>query len=196
MSLRRRKPFPVHRMKMPSDLQGVPNGNVPADLLRGIKPSGRLHHCAARGWVALSDMAAREGLQLAQVGDYRPLAQQEALFMQRMRDYPDAKRARQVTRTYRGKVWYLHVGAPVATPATSNHGYGLAIDAALRLKKGRVVSIATRPKGARRSGLDFLLEHAVSLGWSWELQVEPWHLRWYAGDRVPTMVILNEIRER
>ena len=181
---------------MPSDLQGVPNGNVPADLMRKILPSGQLHHCAARGWAALSDLASREGLQLAQVGDYRSLAQQEALFMQRMRDYPDAKRAKQVTRTYRGKIWYLHVGAPVATPATSNHGYGLAIDAALRLKQGSVVSITTRPKGARRSGLEFLLEHALPLGFSWELQVEPWHLRWYAGDKIPMMVILNEQRAR
>lgn len=194
MSLIRRKPFPIVRMKMPSDLQGVPNGNVPADLMRDILPSGRLHHCAARGWAALSNLASEEGLRLAQVGDYRSLVQQEGLFAQRMREFPDAKRAEQVTRTYRGKVWYLHVGAPVATPATSNHGYGLAIDAALRLKDGSVVSITSRPKAARRSGLDFLLEHAVLFGWSWELQSEPWHLRWYGGDKIPQMVILDEAK--
>jgi len=196
MSLLKRKAFPVIKMRMPDDLLGIRNGDIPADLMKGIRPSGRLHHHAARGWEALSAAAAREGLELAQVGDYRPLAQQEALFMERMREYPDAKRKEQVTRTYRGEVWYLHVGAPVATPATSNHGYGLAIDAALRLKNGTVVSITSKPKSARRSGLDFLLEHAVSLGFSWELQSEPWHLRWYAGDKLPAMVIQHETGQR
>jgi hypothetical protein len=66
----------------------------------------------------------------------------------------------------------------------------LAIDAALKTKgkNGGVVSISTKPKVAKRSGLQFLLAEAQTLGWSWELQSEPWHLRYVAGDKTPERV--------
>lgn len=181
--------LPIGKVRMPADLKGVENGKLPNDLLRPIKPSGRMHHRAALGWAALQILARREGLELAHVGDYRPYEQQLSLFMSRMNDFPNAKVAEQTTRKFDGKVWYLHTGAPVATPATSNHGWGLAIDAALKLANGQVVSITTAPKKAKRSGLDFLLEYAEPCGFSWELQSEPWHIRWIVGDQVPTLVM-------
>lgn len=183
------RPLPIAKVVMPSDLKKVENGKLSADLLRPIKPSGRMHHKAAIGWGVLQAVAAEEKLQLVHVGDYRPYEQQLSLFMQRMKDYPNAKVANQTTRKFDGKTWYLHVGAPVATPATSNHGWGLAIDAALKLKRGEIVSITTKPKAARRSGLDFLLEWAEPCGFSWELQSEPWHIRWVCGDNLPQVVI-------
>lgn len=183
------RPLPIAKVKLPSDLKKVENGKLPADLLRPIKPSGRMHHKAAIGWSVLQDLAASERLNLVHVGDYRPYEQQLSLFMQRMKDYPNAKTHEQTTRKFDGKTWYLHVGAPVATPATSNHGWGLAIDAALRLKSGEIVSITTKPKAAARSGLDFLLEWAEPCGFSWELQSEPWHIRWVVGDDLPPLVI-------
>ncbi len=174
--------LPVVPVKLPADLRGVPNGELPPRLLRLIEPSGRLHHYAAASWEMLREEAAKERLTLAQVGDYRPLDQQVALFRSRMRPFPDAKRETQVTRRWNGEVWYLHTGAPVATPGTSNHGLGLAIDAALRLKNGTVVSITTKPPKAKRSGLEFLAEWAPRLGWSWEIpKVEPWHIRYVTG---------------
>lgn len=180
--------LPVVPVKLPPDLRGVKNGEVPANLLRRIEPSGRLHHWAAESWEMLRQRAAAENLVLAQVGDYRPLDQQVALFKQRMRPFPDAKRQTQVTRRWNGEVWYLHTGAPVATPGTSNHGLGLAIDAALRLPNGTVVSITQRPKRAKRSGLEFLAEWGPRLGWSWEIpKVEPWHIRYVTG-RPPAVV--------
>lgn len=185
----RRQKLPIVKVRLPSDLRGVQNGRLPADLLQAIRPSGRLHHRAALGWAVLQSKAAAEGLKLVHVGDYRPYEQQLALFMQRMRDYPNAKVATQTTRKFDGKTWYLHVGAPVATPSTSNHGWGLAIDAALQLKKGQVVNILAKPRRASRSGLDFLLEWAPACGFSWELQSEPWHLRWVVGDALPKVVI-------
>jgi hypothetical protein len=33
------------------------------------------------------------------------------------------------------------------------------------------------------------VDHAGEFGWSWELQSEPWHLRYVAGDEVPAAVI-------
>ena len=186
--------LPIAKVVMPADLKKVENGKLPESLLRPIKPSGRMHHRAAIGWGVLQDLAAAEKLNLCHVGDYRPYDQQLSLFMSRMKDYPNAKVAQQTTRTFQGKTWYLHVGAPVATPATSNHGWGLAIDAALKTKQG-VVSISTRPPKAARSGLDFLLEWAPQVGFSWELQSEPWHIRWVAGDTLPPVVIEHLARK-
>ena len=176
--------LPVAKMVLPQDLKGCENGKLPKSLLRRIAPSGQLHHYAATSWMMLRELAAEEGLDLVHVGDYRPYEQQVALFMSRMKRFPDAKRNVQVTRIFNGEKWFLHVGAPVATAGTSNHGWGLAIDAALRTKAG-VVTISTKPKGAKRSGLEFLLAEAPALGWSWEVQVEPWHIRYVAGDKTP-----------
>jgi hypothetical protein len=36
--------------------------------------------------------------------------------------------------------------------------------------------------------LEWLLANADWFGFSWELQSEPWHLRYYVGDRVPLKV--------
>ena len=187
MAFGRRVPvggLPVAKMVLPQDLKGCENGKLPKSLLRPISPSGQMHHYAATSWMMLRELAAEEGLDLVHVGDYRPYAQQVALFMSRMKPFPDAKRNVQVTRIFNGEKWFLHVGAPVATPGTSNHGWGLAIDAALKTKAG-VVTISTKPKGAKRSGLEFLLAEAPALGWSWELQSEPWHIRYVAGDKTP-----------
>ena len=187
MAFGRRVPvggLPVAKMVLPQDLKGCENGKLPSGLLRRIAPSGQMHHYAATSWMMLRELAAEEGLDLMHVGDYRPFEQQVALFMSRMKRFPDAKKNVQVTRIFNGEKWFLHVGAPVATPGTSNHGWGLAIDAALKTKAG-VVTISTKPKGAKRSGLEFLLAEAPALGWSWELQSEPWHIRYVAGDKTP-----------
>lgn len=174
--------LPVVPVKLPADLKGIPNGELPKRLLKPIEPSGRLHHFAADAWAWLREKAAQENLVLAQVGDYRPLDQQVALFKTRMRPFPDAKRKTQVTRRWNGETWYLHVGAPVATPGTSNHGFGLAVDAALMLKNGTVVSITATPPRAKRSGLAFLAQWAPQVGFSWEIpKVEPWHIRYVTG---------------
>lgn len=175
--------LPISPLLLPTDLADVPNGKVPERLLTAIKPSGKLHHFAAESWQRLQYAAAHEGLDLVHVGDYRTISAQEHLFLLRMRTYPDAKRTTQTTRTWQGKTWYLHTGAPVATPGTSNHGLGLAIDCALRVN-GQSVSITAKPDGAFRSGLQFLRKCAPDLGWSWELQSEPWHLRYVLGRRL------------
>jgi LAS superfamily LD-carboxypeptidase LdcB len=182
--------LPIAKLVMPKDLKACQNGKLPANLLRPIAPSGRMHHIAAVSWAMLQELAAKEGLNLVHVGDYRPFNQQLSLFQSRMKPFPDVKKTTQVVRTFNGAKWYLHNGAPVATPGTSNHGWGLAIDAALKTKgkNGGVVSISTKPRVAKRSGLQFLLAEAQTLGWSWELQSEPWHLRYVAGDKTPERV--------
>ena len=178
------KKLPVSRLIMPADLRECSNGELPASLLRKISPSGKMHHLAAQSWAVLQELAEKEGFKLVHVGDYRPYSQQLSLFKSRMKPYPNAKKDKQTVRTFEGKKWYLHNGAPVATPGTSNHGWGLAIDVAVKGKIG-VVSVSTKFKPSGKSALDFLLREAQSLGWSWELQSEPWHIRYVAGDKIP-----------
>ena len=174
--------LPIRKLIMPKDLAGIQNGKLPNKLLTKIAPSGRMYWQAAPSWAKLQELARLEGLELVHVGDYRPFKQQRQLFLARMKPYPNAKVAKQTVRTWRNKPWYLHNGAPVATPGTSNHGWGLAIDAALKVD-GKVVNISTKPKDCKRSGLAFLLKVAPELGWSWELQSEPWHIRYVLGDK-------------
>ena len=73
--------------------------------------------------------------------------------------------------------------APVATPGASNHGLGIAVDVCIW--NGReCVGITTDERV-----WSWLKANAISLGWSWELQDEPWHLRHYPGtDRVTQRV--------
>jgi LAS superfamily LD-carboxypeptidase LdcB len=80
---------------------------------------------------------------------------------------------KQKPRIYQGKLWYLKKGmAPMAVPGTSNHNWGIAIDIA----------------NASGKRLDWLLANADKFGFSWELQSEPWHLRYVCGDAVPEAV--------
>jgi LAS superfamily LD-carboxypeptidase LdcB len=174
--------LPIIKPTLPRDLKNRKNGQIPQHLLTRIEPSGVMHHRAADAWRALRAIGRLEGLTLGHVGDYRTYEKQVGLFMDRMRTYPDAKRTKQTTRRWKGQVWYLHVGAPVAVPGTSNHGWGLAIDAALRLVDGSVTTITAKPRGARRTGLEFLRAEGPSLGWFWELESEPWHIRYVSGD--------------
>ena len=56
------KLLPISKVKTPKDLRRAQNGALSADLLRPIKPSGRIHHQAAIGWGVLQDLAAAEKL--------------------------------------------------------------------------------------------------------------------------------------
>jgi LAS superfamily LD-carboxypeptidase LdcB len=104
---------------------------------------------------------------------YRPYSVQEAVFLQRYTKTPLAGRP---TRTWNGATWYLKPGlAPLATPGTSNHGWGCAVDIWNVGQNGR---------------LEWLLAHFDEFGWSWEVQSEPWHIRYVLGESLPSGVNL------
>lgn len=102
-------------------------------------------------------------------GAYRTLNQQINLFFQRYETPPVPGRP---TRTYLGRTYSLKAGmASAATPGTSNHGFGAAVDLEVIADKGP-------PRGVYGSGAwEWLLANAIPYGLSWELQDEPWHLR-------------------
>jgi LAS superfamily LD-carboxypeptidase LdcB len=62
--------------------------------------------------------------------------------------------------------------APLAVPGTSNHNLGIAVDIA----------------NASGKRLEWMLANAHKYGFSWELQSEPWHIRYVAGDDIPEAV--------
>ena len=168
--------LPVRRLVVPPILKKYPNGDLPLDILRPIKPFGHLYVTAAASWTAMKQAAKKDGVILkptSVVDAYRPLTVQRSVFYQR---YSTTKIDGRPTRTYNGKTWWLKPGfAPLASPGTSNHGLGLAVD------------VANYGSEAR---LEWLLENADRFGWSWEVQSEPWHIRYVLGDDLPEGVQL------
>lgn len=168
--------LPIVKVQLCDHLKGVKPGELPQELLRGIEGKGKLHHCAADAYEAMDAAANAEGIDLSpssQADTYRSLETQEYGFYQRHTDNPNKKLLKQKPRIYKGKAWYLRKGmAPMAVPGTSNHNLGIAIDIA----------------NASGKRLEWMLKNAQRFGFSWELQSEPWHLRYVAGNATPEAV--------
>jgi LAS superfamily LD-carboxypeptidase LdcB len=168
--------YPVVPVKLCSCLKGVKPGELPAKLLRGIEGKGKLHHCAADAYEAMDAAANAAGIDLSptsQADTYRSLETQEYGFYQRYTDTPKPALMKQKPRIYKGKAWYLKKGmAPMAVPGTSNHNLGIAIDI----------------KDATGNRLAWLLANEHLYGFSHELDSEPWHIRYVAGDNIPDAV--------
>jgi LAS superfamily LD-carboxypeptidase LdcB len=180
--------LPIAPAVLPSDLNGQPNGNLDISLLVPLHERGKLHHLAARAWRALVVEAGKQGLPLTFTygGMYRPYADQESLFRQR---YTTSYIAGASRKWWNNQWWYLRPGnAMAATPGTSNHGLGLAIDTAFDkdpsdgLGPDDAVAITGHPQ------FGWFRDNVARFGFSFELQSEPWHIRYVAGDAVPTAV--------
>jgi len=172
---------------MPSDLMGVDNGEIPANLLRPLKGSpGQLHHEAATAFNCLQLAAYFAGIELKPVSPadtYRPYTAQQRLFKQRYSTTPTGRQP-EVTRTWNKTKFYLKKGvAPSATPGTSNHGWGLAVD----------ISSASGARLAWMLGKDIWSSPVVQYGFSWEVKeganAESWHIRYVCGDTPPAKVL-------
>ena len=163
--------FPIRPVRMPSDLADKSNGQLPDSILADV-PGGRLHHIAAKAYIAMREAAAKDGITLdptSPVDTYRTLEIQTATFLKRY----DHERRPSTPKQWRGQLWWLKPGfAGSAVPGTSNHGWGLAIDIA-------------NTSGSR---LDWLLANAGKYGFSWETQSEAWHIRYVLGDDHPATV--------
>lgn len=185
--------FPVSAVTIPANLGGQTNGKLPPNLLAYTGMPGRtssqLHTQALRSWKAMAAKVLElfaETLTVTSIPDaYRSYAVQEATFLQRYTTVPLAGRPSKVWNGVR--YWQKPGTAMSAVPGTSNHGWGLAIDACLwRLVDGtyRTVGIT-----ANAPMFDWLLGHADDYGFSWEAQSEPWHLRLFTGDKTPQAVL-------
>ena len=182
--------FPIVKVIKPSNLRGVTNGDLPEGLLRSVGKGGLLHVNAARAFEALRADAEMHGFALTYTwgGTYRTLQSQISLFERRYdKEFVEGRNVKTGSRTWNGvKYWKRSGVAAAATPGTSNHGWGLAIDMALDSDR----SDGLDPDDAVYIGpaLNYLFINAERFGFSWELQSEPWHLRYVKGDEIPQAV--------
>lgn len=185
--------FPVLPLVRPSILDGRANGRLPDQILRTVPgvPGGApatLVVPAARAWNALQHAALTAGHVLDPSSSYRTYDAQERLFRARYQTTPiktsDIKR-------WQGRSWYKLPGVPVtAAPGTSNHGNGLAVDTGEERDgdaPGEPLDSAT---------LAWLIANEHRFGFSHEIQSEPWHIRYVAGDRIPPAILEFEEAQR
>lgn len=166
--------YPKPRLVLPNDLTGASNGRIPLSLLIPVEGGGSLHWLCAWHWMTLVGHAKQDGISLTYSpgGTYRTFSQQERLFFQRFT--PGYVKGR-VNKLYNGKWYTLRPGmAQAAVPGTSNHGYGLAIDVALGAQP-------TQAQALTQDAINWLLWVAPHHGFGWELDSEPWHIRYYRG---------------
>ena len=118
-----------------------PNGGIPAENLRPIAGDGRLIPAAAAAWNAMAaHIYAKTGQKIAPKGPYSSY------------------------RTYQMQVEMKRIyGSNAATPGTSQHGWGLAVDTA----HDAVINAYGAPFGWQKKWSDA----------SWE----PWHFSYAAG---------------
>lgn len=181
--------LPVRAVKHPRVLHGKSNGRLPRSILVTVAGQAggadvTLVEPAARAWAAMAAAAAEAGhvLKIGWVNSaYRPYSDQERIF--RARYYPSMFG----TRSWQGKRWRKHKGvAAAAVPGTSNHGWALAVDV------GEESDGDAGTESLDAGTLSWLKIHAHRFGWSWEIQSEPWHLRYWAGDVIPKSVLEYE----
>jgi LAS superfamily LD-carboxypeptidase LdcB len=181
--------LPIAPLSLPANLASQANGQIDPSLMIAIHPRGTLHTLAARAFAALVSDAGNRGLPLTFTygGCYRTYDDQEKLFRQRYTVSPIAGAAR---KWWQNQWWYLRPGnATAATPGTSNHGLGLAIDTAFDtdptdgLGPDDAASIVSHPM------FGWFMQAVGYYGFSFELQSEPWHIRYVAGDAIPQGVL-------
>lgn len=205
--------LPVIEVTKPSDLAGTENGRLMPNQLSPIYlpgvGMGTLHPLAKQAfdWLFFTVKMER-GLQMTATtngDDYRSYEMQYNLFVQRYT--PNYIILRNVREDQRigpdGRIWYKRRGvAAAASPGRSNHGWGLALDCALWMQTKpnvwKITSITTdkslyewlwkpnQVEGPWRIGTG---SNAESFGLSWEIQSEPWHLRYWCGDMIPKRIL-------
>jgi hypothetical protein len=126
-------------MTPPPELVGYGNGHIPAAALEPIgQGNHRLYAPAARAWMACVEAARADGIDLTITDSYRSFDQQVDLVQRK---------------------GLTSNGGYGATPGTSNHGWGLAVDADI-----------TAPRT-----LDWMHANAWKFGYVEAVAREPWH---------------------
>jgi len=173
--------LPITPLKLPAELRGVTNGNLPASLLVdcGI-PGFKMSPRAAAAMKALVAAATAAGFKVRATGTYRSRAAQESLFLAR---YTRTELPGRPSKVWNGvRYWQRPGTAEVAVPSNSNHGTAIAVDFAETADSGSGV------KSVSPAFVAWLVKNAARFGYSAELQSEPWHWRYVAGDNVPAEV--------
>jgi peptidoglycan hydrolase-like protein with peptidoglycan-binding domain len=157
---------------IPAWVKQFGNGKIPLDKMVQVVPGTSspwkyLIPEAAERWRAFQAAAAGAGFTLTNNGGYRSYEQQVSEFERRYQLTPTSFG----TRAWQGKTYYLKSGDMfhLASPGTSNHGYGAAIDMGLDAD-------APNARPVDQAFLDWAKNTAVSFGFSWE-NYEKHHIR-------------------
>lgn len=192
--------LPVRPVVMPSTLKGVENGKLPSHLLTEIGvPGALMERTAARAFRAMLGEMRKLGFDPRQVGHYRTYQQQVNLFLSRYepvsqavfsstpstrrKQWPEAPSLGHPSEWWVKKLINGKYPATAAVPGRSNHGVGLALDLA------EEYDADSSPDSIRQQWVDWLVANAHRYGISAELQSEPWHWRYVAGDVIPQAVL-------
>jgi len=181
--------LPIRTVVRPAVLGDQLNGKLPDTILvdtpgQAGGPTVRLVAPAARAWRALCAAALSAGhvLKATSTADsYRTYEVQERVFRER---YTTTFIGSAPVRIWNGVRWYQRAGvAPAAVPGTSNHGWGLAVDT------GEERDGDTGTETMDADTLAWLVGNEGRFGFSHELEPEPWHIRYWAGDAIPQAVL-------
>lgn len=108
------------------------NGLIPLSAMSQLSTGGYLLANAAAAFETWRVQARTAGFDMRPTSNsdaFRSLAVQEAIFFARYSRTDYGRRTNGAVKTYRGVVYYLKPGfAVAATPGSSNHGKGLAVD--------------------------------------------------------------------
>lgn len=189
--------LPIKAVVKPSTLNNRTNGQLPAEILTLIGVgSAVMELTAARAFRAMFHFARAIGFVVKEVGDYRSFMEQLNLFLSRYKpvSYTVYANTPSAHRKYWGQaggygytsVYWVKKDFSLATaavPGTSNHGWGLALDIAEETDGD------PGPEGITPAFVNWLVVNADRFGICAELQSEPWHWRYYAGDAIPQAVL-------
>lgn len=180
----------------PIGLDFKSNGLLRPEALRQSMAPGygmfSLHPLASRAFDVLQfNCWHQTGQQLTVTSladGYRNYQRQEQTFLARHVDRYNPLTCQNVTRFWQGRTWWLKRGmAMAAVPGTSNHGWGLALDAALWVETSpgtfKIQSVASN-----RWLFAWLENNVADHGFAWNNRTEPWHLEYFAGDAIPEAV--------
>ena len=192
--------LPITPLVMPSTLRGQQNGKLPPELLTEIGvPGAVMERTAARAFRAMLAEMRAGGFNPRQVGHYRTFQQQLNLFLSRYQEaslstfnstagahrkqWNDAPKHGYSSIYWVKKLINGKYPATASTPGFSNHGWGLAADLA------EEYDTDSTPDPIRSQWVTWLVNNARRYGISAELQSEPWHWRYVAGDAIPQAVL-------
>lgn len=187
-----------HPITYPSGVDVASNGRLRDDQLRQSMAPGhgmvQLHPLASRAFDVLQFNCWHEtGQQLTVVSKadaYRSYERQRATFLARYTQTYNPLTTTTNVKVWEGTRWYQRRGvAMAASPGTSNHGWGLAFDAAWWVENPLTHSWSIKAVTSNRLAFAWLELNAIDHGFAWNNRTEAWHMEYFAGDAVPQRVL-------
>lgn len=195
----------------PSTSSQYLNGQFPSTALtqvKNVQTKCLMDLTAARAFEACFDLAIKMiGVSIKDVGDFRTFQEQLDLFVDKGpgtpgRYIPVSQTTYNNTSSLHRKIWgdarfygyssvywiknYNKFGywpATAATPGSSNHGFGLALDVA------EEYDADTAPDPIREVFIGWMCTFAPRFGIFATLTSEPWHWQYNFGDVIPQSVL-------